>query len=288
MARPDFLSLKEAIAAHVRDLPVSPVGYDCNPIAHAAAAGLGGAALAQPDARQLEGDHRGVVAETGVVEDKYAMRADPPDILLICYGAPEDKGAGGVSAFIVEAGTPGITIGKKENNMGQRASDTRGIQNRCPDPEATFELLLPLVAEGGRRHDQDVKRNRGVVLQPDHPRGALERVSHPHHLGDRVGRRSRRTACKHARRHCLERVVRLRPKQRAQHRELFGIEVEVGLAAHYAGASATDEVMISSAWRNSFCGSSNVSGRPVASTTAPAVSYNDATWSTWSTRRPDG
>jgi L-alanine-DL-glutamate epimerase-like enolase superfamily enzyme len=27
-----------AIAAHVRDLPVSPVGYDCNPIAHAAAA----------------------------------------------------------------------------------------------------------------------------------------------------------------------------------------------------------------------------------------------------------
>ncbi|WP_347304623.1 mandelate racemase/muconate lactonizing enzyme family protein (plasmid) [Croceibacterium sp. TMG7-5b_MA50] len=27
-----------AIAAHVRDLPVSPVGYDCNPAAHAAAA----------------------------------------------------------------------------------------------------------------------------------------------------------------------------------------------------------------------------------------------------------
>lgn len=27
-----------AIAAHLRDLPVSPVGYDCNPVAHAAAA----------------------------------------------------------------------------------------------------------------------------------------------------------------------------------------------------------------------------------------------------------
>ncbi|MFD1786302.1 mandelate racemase/muconate lactonizing enzyme family protein [Sphingomonas floccifaciens] len=30
--------LRVAIAAHARDLPVSPVGYDCNPVAHAAAA----------------------------------------------------------------------------------------------------------------------------------------------------------------------------------------------------------------------------------------------------------
>ncbi len=33
----------------------------------------------------------------------------------------------GMSAFIVDAKTPGITVGKKEWNMGQRASDTRGI-----------------------------------------------------------------------------------------------------------------------------------------------------------------
>ncbi|MBI5494377.1 MAG: acyl-CoA dehydrogenase family protein [Deltaproteobacteria bacterium] len=40
-----------------------------------------------------------------------------------------DKAAGhkGMSAFIVESKSPGITIGKKEQNMGQRASDTRGI-----------------------------------------------------------------------------------------------------------------------------------------------------------------
>jgi acyl-CoA dehydrogenase len=31
------------------------------------------------------------------------------------------------SGFIVDADTPGITIGRKEMNMGQRASDTRGI-----------------------------------------------------------------------------------------------------------------------------------------------------------------
>lgn len=33
----------------------------------------------------------------------------------------------GMSGFLVPAKTPGITVGKKEWNMGQRASDTRGI-----------------------------------------------------------------------------------------------------------------------------------------------------------------
>jgi acyl-CoA dehydrogenase len=33
----------------------------------------------------------------------------------------------GMSGFLVPANTPGITVGKKEWNMGQRASDTRGI-----------------------------------------------------------------------------------------------------------------------------------------------------------------
>ena len=33
----------------------------------------------------------------------------------------------GMSGFMVPADTPGITVGKKEDNLGQRASDTRGI-----------------------------------------------------------------------------------------------------------------------------------------------------------------
>lgn len=32
-----------------------------------------------------------------------------------------------MSGFIVDADSPGITIGKKEVNMGQRCSDTRMI-----------------------------------------------------------------------------------------------------------------------------------------------------------------
>ena len=40
-----------------------------------------------------------------------------------------DKSAGykGLSAFIVDADSNGLTLGKKETNMGQRASDTRSI-----------------------------------------------------------------------------------------------------------------------------------------------------------------
>ena len=38
-----------------------------------------------------------------------------------------NKGAGGVTAFIVDAGTPGITIGKPDKKMGQRGSHTADV-----------------------------------------------------------------------------------------------------------------------------------------------------------------
>ncbi len=45
---------------------------------------------------------------------------------VLAYTDPSLKHKG-MSGFIVPANTPGITVGKKEWNMGQRASDTRGI-----------------------------------------------------------------------------------------------------------------------------------------------------------------
>lgn len=39
----------------------------------------------------------------------------------------KDAGYKGMSGFLVDANSPGITVGKKEDNMGQRASDTRAI-----------------------------------------------------------------------------------------------------------------------------------------------------------------
>src|SRR4030095_6412535 len=46
---------------------------------------------------------------------------------LMARTDPEDKGAGGVSAFIVEADTPGITIGKRDKKMGQRGAHTADV-----------------------------------------------------------------------------------------------------------------------------------------------------------------
>ena len=46
---------------------------------------------------------------------------------LMARTNPADKGAGGVSAFIVEADTPGITIGKVDKKMGQRGAHTADV-----------------------------------------------------------------------------------------------------------------------------------------------------------------
>lgn len=45
---------------------------------------------------------------------------------VLAYTDPSQKHKG-ISGFIVPRDTPGITVGKKEDNLGQRASDTRGI-----------------------------------------------------------------------------------------------------------------------------------------------------------------
>jgi len=49
------------------------------------------------------------------------------DWFFVLTYTKKEAGIRGMSAFIVPAAAPGITIGKKEDNMGQRASDTRGI-----------------------------------------------------------------------------------------------------------------------------------------------------------------
>ena len=40
---------------------------------------------------------------------------------------PEEKGAGGISAFLVEAGTPGLSLGKAARKMGQRGSHVSDV-----------------------------------------------------------------------------------------------------------------------------------------------------------------
>ena len=46
---------------------------------------------------------------------------------VVAVTDPARLARGGMTGFIVERNSPGITVGRKEQNMGQRASDTRGI-----------------------------------------------------------------------------------------------------------------------------------------------------------------
>lgn len=47
--------------------------------------------------------------------------------VVMARSNPEDTGAGGVSAFLVEAGTPGLEIGPPLEKMGQRAAHTADV-----------------------------------------------------------------------------------------------------------------------------------------------------------------
>lgn len=47
--------------------------------------------------------------------------------VLARTGGAQDGASSAFTAFIVDRNTPGITVGKKEINMGQRCSDTRGV-----------------------------------------------------------------------------------------------------------------------------------------------------------------
>ncbi|MBB1603770.1 acyl-CoA dehydrogenase family protein [Variovorax sp. UMC13] len=84
---------------------------------------------------RLEGDHY-------VVNGTKRFITNAPHAGLFTLMArtdPANKGAGGVSAFIVERDTPGITIGKPDKKMGQRGAHTADvIFENCRVPAANI------------------------------------------------------------------------------------------------------------------------------------------------------
>ena len=105
--------------------------------------------------------------------------------------AKTDPNAGhrGMTGFIVDGDAPGITPGRKEWNMGQRASDTRGVkfdnvevpvENRLGDEGYGFKIAMkafdktrPLVASGSvglaraaYEHAVEYAKERQTMGQP--------------------------------------------------------------------------------------------------------------------------
>jgi alkylation response protein AidB-like acyl-CoA dehydrogenase len=68
------------------------------------------------------------------------------DIFVIMAVTDRRAGSHGVSAFIVEKGTPGLSSGKKENKLGLRASDTSTVI--LDDCQVSNDNLLGLAGDG--------------------------------------------------------------------------------------------------------------------------------------------
>jgi alkylation response protein AidB-like acyl-CoA dehydrogenase len=112
---------------------------------------LGAWALTEPGSGSDAGGARTTAVKHG---DRYVLNGNKifitnghyADVAVVIAVTDKTKGTHGLSAFIVEKGTPGFRPGRKENKLGLRASDTSElIFEDCEVPE---ENLLGAEGEG--------------------------------------------------------------------------------------------------------------------------------------------
>ncbi len=105
---------------------------------------LGCFALSEPEAGSDATNQRTIAVRDG---DHYILNGTKnwitngynADIALVIATTDKTKGAKGISAFIVEKDYPGYLIGKKENKLGIRSSDTVSIAfEDCKVPAANL------------------------------------------------------------------------------------------------------------------------------------------------------
>ncbi|PIU63209.1 MAG: acyl-CoA dehydrogenase [Armatimonadetes bacterium CG07_land_8_20_14_0_80_40_9] len=124
---------------------------------------LGAFALTEPEAGSdpaslrtraiLKGDSYFINgSKTFITNGSYA------DIFIVTARTQEGVGGKGLSSFILEKGTPGFSVGKKEDKMGLRAADTVGLVfEDCQVPKENllgqegdgFEIVM-VALDGGR------------------------------------------------------------------------------------------------------------------------------------------
>jgi alkylation response protein AidB-like acyl-CoA dehydrogenase len=124
---------------------------------------LGAFALSEPEAGSDASNQRTMAARSG---DHYLLNGtknwitngSTADYVLVMATTDKSKGPYGISTFIVEKGTPGFTIAKKEKKMGIRSSDTVSLsfqdckvpaENRVGDEGFGFKFAMKTL-DGGR------------------------------------------------------------------------------------------------------------------------------------------
>ncbi|MDD3249666.1 MAG: acyl-CoA dehydrogenase [Smithella sp.] len=112
---------------------------------------LGAFALTEPGA----GSDPGSMTTTAVLKkDKYIINGtkvfithgEYADVINLIARTGQEKGTKGLSAFIIEKGMPGFTIGAKEDKLGLRASNT--VELVFEDCEVPAKNLLGNPGEG--------------------------------------------------------------------------------------------------------------------------------------------
>ena len=105
---------------------------------------IAGWSLTEPNAGSDAGGTRAVAEEDGdhwVLNGAktFCTHGSVGDAVVVFAVTDKDKGKKGISAFIVDKGTPGFRPGKKEDKMGLRASDTSEvIMENCRIPKGNL------------------------------------------------------------------------------------------------------------------------------------------------------
>jgi len=106
---------------------------------------IGAFALTEPDAGSDAASLRTTAKRDGneyIINGTKRFITNAPEahiFTLMARTDPNIKGAGGISAFIVEAGTPGLSLGKTDKKMGQKGAHTCDvIFENCRVPAANL------------------------------------------------------------------------------------------------------------------------------------------------------
>ena len=112
---------------------------------------LGAWSLTEPEAGSDAGGTRTIASRNGTHwilngSKTFTTNGHYADICVAMAVTDKSKGSHGISAFILEKGTPGFRPGKKENKLGMRASDTSEVI--FTDCKVPAENLLGPEGEG--------------------------------------------------------------------------------------------------------------------------------------------
>jgi alkylation response protein AidB-like acyl-CoA dehydrogenase len=124
---------------------------------------LGAFALSEPEAGSDAANQQTTASVEG---DCYILNGTKnfitnganADVILVMAATDKSKGASGISTFIIEKGTPGLSVAKKERKLGIRSSDTASLafedcrvprSNRIAEEGFGFKFAMRTL-DGGR------------------------------------------------------------------------------------------------------------------------------------------